>query len=96
MQVFEFKGDGWALLYDIKKGDAEPPWREGELAEKARKKEAQLAKEDSASREEAKIEAEKTYKVLRPGHLYVYSDYVDGYVEGYRKAREKFGPKGRQ
>lgn len=96
MQIFEFKDDGWSLLYDIKKGDIEPPWREGELAEKARKKEAQLAREDSAARKEAKAEAERTYKLLRPGHLYVYADYVDGYVEGYMKAREKFKPKGWQ
>lgn len=96
MQIFEHTEEGWKLLYDIKKGDMEPPWRAGELAEKARKKEAQMAREDSAARKEAKIEAERTYKRLRPGHLYIYADYVDGYVEGYMKAREKFKPKGWQ
>lgn len=97
MQVFEFKNDGWSLLYDIKKGDIEPPWRAGEIAEKERKKAAQMAKEDTAARREAKAEAEKTYNVIYDVAGYaVHSrrDYIEGYAEGYMKAREKFKPKG--
>lgn len=99
MQIFEFSDDGWQLLYDIKKGDMEPPWRAGELAEKARKKAAQIAKEDNTARKEAKIEADKTYNVIydSAGYaVYSRSDYIEGYVEGYMKAREKFKPKGWQ
>jgi hypothetical protein len=97
MQIFEHTKEGWKLLYDIKKGDLEPPWRAGEIAEKERKKVAQLAREDSAARKEAKVEAEKTYNVIydSAGYaVYKRSDYIEGYIEGYMKAREKFKPKG--
>jgi hypothetical protein len=94
MQIFEFSDDGWQLLYDIKRGDTEPPWREGELAEKARKKQAQIDREDATARKVATKEAEEAYNIICEEHGYApftLLGYVTGYVNGYMRAREKSG-----
>lgn len=81
MQAYEWIDNAWVLLYDVKEGDAEPPWREGERAAKVAQ---QLkAKEEAERRRLLKISAFAKEEVAKD------TDPEEAYLRGYLKALQE-------
>lgn len=90
MQIFEYKDDGWQLLYDIKKGDLEPPWREGEIEAAREKERRKVEKEKEDDIRKAKSAARHYYvNVIGDATGEDYKLFVEGYVEGFLYGRQK-------
>lgn len=88
MQIYEYLDGGWSLLYSLKEGDMEVPWRAGELKEEARKKEAAAKREEERLTKLVRSQAEKKF-TEEYGSDSKYEDrimYVDAYIAGYMQA----------
>lgn len=90
MQIFEYRDNGWELLYDIKKGDLEPPWRKGELEEEARRKEAAASRVRQGVRKAAFDKGDAAFTREyggTDGDVYEERiDFVAAFVAGYMEA----------
>lgn len=61
MEIYELVDGAWSLLYTIKRGDEELPWKKGELAANIEKVNQKLAKEASDLTKHIRRVAEQCY-----------------------------------
>lgn len=58
MEIYELVDGAWSLLYTIKSGDVELPWKAGELAANIEKVNQNLAKEEAALTKDIRMQAQ--------------------------------------
>lgn len=61
MEIYELVDGAWSLLYTIKRGDVELPWKEGQLAKNIAKANEELAKEERELTKHIRRIAEQCY-----------------------------------
>lgn len=61
MEIYELVDGAWSLLYTIKRGDVELPWKEGELAKNIAGVNEELAKEERELTAHIRRQAEICY-----------------------------------
>lgn len=83
MQVYEYVDNDWVLLYDIKKGDVEPPWRAGELEAKRKREVAAAQRADVALRREASRLGTLSWLGMDKEEHDHQEIYTAGFVAGY-------------
>ena len=83
MEIYELVDGAWSLLYTIKKGDAELPWKQGELAENIEKVNRKLAKEERDLTEHIRDLALSAHS--EDEDSIDTDEYVKAFEQGYRK-----------
>jgi len=61
MEIYELVDGAWSLLYTIKRGDVELPWKAGELAANIEKVDRMLRKKEDALTRDIRRQAEVCY-----------------------------------
>jgi hypothetical protein len=61
MEIYELVDGAWSLLYTIKRGDVELPWKAGELAANIEKVDRMLQKKEDALTRDIRRQAEVCY-----------------------------------
>lgn len=92
MEIYQMGENGWELLYEIKKGDEELPWRKGELAEFRSEFNKNVMSEEQklkAHIEEAGIAALNRDRISRYSHDGE-GNYYKGFAAGYLLAKEEY------
>lgn len=86
MEIYELIAGAWSLLYTIKRGDAELPWKKGELAANIEKVNQQLAKEERDLAKHIRELAEAAH--AKDEDSIDWDDYVTAFNKGYRAGME--------
>lgn len=86
MEIYELVDGAWSLLYTIKRGDVELPWKEGELAANIEKVNQQLAKKERELTEHIRKLADTAYRVN--GVNEPTEEFMRIYERGYRAGME--------
>jgi hypothetical protein len=86
MEIYELVDGAWSLLYTIKRGDVELPWKKGELAANIEKVNQHLAKEERKLASQIRELAEAAYAADEDS---IYrDDYIAAFDKGYRAGME--------
>lgn len=83
MEIYELVDGAWSLLYTIKRGDVELPWKKGELAENIEKVNRMLDKEERELT--AHIRALALIAHSEDEDSIDMDEYVKAFDKGYRK-----------
>jgi len=86
MEIYELVDGAWSLLYTIKRGDAELPWKQGELAENIEKVNRALDKEERELT--AHIRALALISHSEDEDSIDTDEYITAFDKGYRRGME--------
>lgn len=86
MEIYELVDGAWSLLYTIKRGDVELPWKKGELAANIEKVNQQLTKEERELT--AHIRALALIAHSEDEDSIDTDEYVQAFDKGYRRGME--------
>jgi hypothetical protein len=86
MEIYELVDGAWSLLYTIKRGDVELPWKKGELAANIEKVDQKLAKEEADLTKHIRTLAEDAH--LNEEDPMDIDDYIAAFDKGYRAGME--------
>lgn len=87
MEIYELVDGAWSLLYTIKRGDVELPWKKGELAANIEKVDRELAAAEAALTKHIRGLAESSY-LNNAGLDENIDEYSAAFSRGYRAGME--------
>lgn len=87
MEIYELVDGAWSLLYTIKSGDVELPWKEGELAANIEKVNRKLAADEAALSRHIRGLGQDSYLNDAGPNEHI-AEYVAAFDKGYRAGME--------
>lgn len=92
MELYEHVDGEWKLLYSIKKGEKEAPWRKEELEKARKKREADALKAQQDTYKYAAGLAKHYYEnVVGTPEGEEYETFVEGYIDAYMRGMSHAG-----